>query len=176
MSGVRKQACAITLSILVLWGVTSIVTKFSAQSEMAVPALASNIIRIEYVNDKKTRRQNQIPELPNIDAVDVLEAGYFPSKSGDLITSSRTVTLKGELAQQVAHLWRQLIPGDSARCHTPAFGLRFYFKEKSVLQASMCWHCNNMYLWEKSSKSLYGVDMDQPSAQKLFSLLEKIMK
>lgn len=145
-----------------------IVTKVSAQIDL---------VRIEDVNHQKTGEQDQIPELPDIDVVDVLDlGGDFPSMSGDFITSSRIVTVKGELAQQVAHLWRQLIPGDSARCHTPPFGLRFYFKEKFVLQASICWQCNNMYLWERSDRYLYGLDLAQPSAKELFSLLVKIMK
>jgi len=99
----------------------------------------------------------KIPYLPDIDAVDVLDlGGNFPSMSGDLIISSRIVTVEGELAQQIAHLWRQLTPGMSARCQMPPFGLRFYVKEKLVLQASMCWECHNMYLWERSSNFLYG--------------------
>ena len=119
----------------------------------------------------------KIPYLPDIDAVDVLDlGGNFPSMSGDLIISSRIVTVEGELAQQVAHLWRQLTPGMSARCHMPPFGLRFYVKEKLVLQASMCWECDNMYLWERSSNFLYGLDLGQPSAKELFSLLDEIMK
>ena len=96
--------------------------------------------------------------------------------SGDLIISSRIVTVEGELAQQVVHLWRQLTPGMSARCHMPPFGLRFYVKENVVLQASMCWECDNMYIWERSSNFLYGLDLGQPSAKELFSLLDEIMK
>ncbi|MFN9732804.1 MAG: hypothetical protein ACK544_02080 [Microcystis sp.] len=120
-----------------------------------------------------------IPELPNIDALDVLDlGGQFPKMLDNLVMSSRVIKVEGEFVQQVANLWRQLKPGQSARCHMPPFGLRFYCKGELILQASMCWECNNMYLWQKDnpSPSLHGVDLEPPSAKKLFSLLEGIMR
>lgn len=58
---------------------------------------------------------DSIPELQDIDALDVLDlGGEFPKMSGNLIMSSRIIKVKGELAQQVASLWRQLKPGESA--------------------------------------------------------------
>jgi hypothetical protein len=122
---------------------------------------------------------DSIPELLDIDAVDVLELqGEMPGMSGNLIISSRIIKVEGELAQQVASLWRKLKPGESARCHMPPFGLRFYFKEKLILQASICWECDNMYIWQGDNrlKSLYGVNLGQSSGKKMFHLLENIMK
>ncbi|MBW4522244.1 MAG: hypothetical protein KME16_21515 [Scytolyngbya sp. HA4215-MV1] len=122
-------------------------------------------------------RGAQIPELPEIDTVDVLDLeGNFASMSGDLIWSSRVVTAEGEAAQQIAQRWRQLIPGESARCHTPPFGLRFSFKGEILFQASICWECNNMYLYRQGCRSLYGLDLEKPAARELFYILEKIMK
>jgi hypothetical protein len=70
-----------------------------------------------------------IPELPNIDALDVLDlGGQFPKMLDNLVMSSRVIKVEGEFVQQVANLWRQLKPGQSARCHMPPFGLRFYCK------------------------------------------------
>ncbi len=120
-----------------------------------------------------------IPGLPNIDALDVLDlGGEFPKMLDNLVMSSCVIKVEGELAQQVANLWRQLKPSQSARCHMPPFGLRFYCKGELILQASICWECNNIYLWQKDNPFLflYGVDLEQPSAKKLFSLLEGIMK
>jgi hypothetical protein len=120
---------------------------------------------------------DSIPELVDIDALDVLDlGGEFPKMSGNLIMSSRIIKVEGELAQQVASLWRQLKPGESARCHIPPFGLRFYFKEKLILQASICWQCDNMYIWQENNRSLYGVNLGQPSANEMLRLLKNIMR
>lgn len=117
-----------------------------------------------------------IPVLPKIDEVEVLELkGKMARISNNLVISNRIVKVEGELAEQIASLWRKLKSGESARCHIPPFGLRFYFKENVVLQASICWECNNMYLYQGDSCLLYGIDLKQSSAKALFDLLEKIM-
>ena len=117
-----------------------------------------------------------IPKLANIDVVEVLDLrGKFPSISNGLITSSRIVKVEGDLAQQIANLWRQLSPGQSARCHIPPFGLRFYSQNQVVLQASMCWECDNMYIYKQGTRSLYGLNLDQPPAHQLLALLNQVM-
>ena len=122
---------------------------------------------------------DSIPELLDIDTLDVLDlGGEIPKMSGDLMISSRLIFVEGELVQQVASLWRQLKPGESARCHMPPFGLRFYFKEKLILQAFLCWACDNMYIWQENNRflSLYGVNLGQSSGNEMSYLLENIMK
>ncbi len=114
-----------------------------------------------------------IPKLPNIDVVEVLDlGGEFPSISCGFINSSRNTKIEGELAQTIANLFRQLTPGESARCHTPPFGLRFYFNKQLVLQASICWECDNMYIWKDDNRLLYGLNLQQPSSKHLLALLK----
>ena len=114
-----------------------------------------------------------IPKLPNIDVVEVLDlGGEFPSISAGFINSSRNTKIEGELAQTIVNLFRQLTPGESARCHIPPFGLRFYFNKQLVLQASICWECDNMYIWKDDNRLLYGLNLQQPSSKHLLALLK----
>jgi hypothetical protein len=60
--------------------------------------------------------------LSEIDEVAVLDLGglgvnayNFDAKSAD----ARSFTVKGDLAKQIAELFRALPAGDQARCHTP---------------------------------------------------------
>ena len=115
-----------------------------------------------------------IAEISSIDVVEVLDlGGEFPSISAGLINSNRNTKIEGELAQRIANLFRQLTPGESARCHIPAFGLRYYYKNQLVLQVSMCWECNNMYVWKNDDTLLYGLNLQQPSSKHLLTLLEE---
>ena len=125
----------------------------------------------------KLGEDNLMPELLTIDRVEVLDLeGHFAAMSDGLITARRIVTVEGDLAQQIAQRWRQLTPGESARCHTPPFGLRFAFQGKVLLQASLCWVCSNMYLYGEDSRSLYGLDLTTSVARELLDLLESVMQ
>jgi len=53
---------------------------------------------------------------------------------------------------------------------------QYVFKNQVVLQVSMCWKCDNMYVWEENGRSLYGLNLEQLPAKRLLALLEKVMK
>ena len=71
-------------------------------------------------------------QLPEIDAIDVVNLDcIYPDRSelymAEAIDAPH-VRVANELTQQIAELWRWLPKGEQSRCHTPPFGLRFYFE------------------------------------------------
>ena len=42
-------------------------------------------------------------------------------------------------------IWNKLPPGEEGRCHVPPFGLRFFSRGQLLLEASLCWECNNIF-------------------------------
>jgi hypothetical protein len=116
-------------------------------------------------------------QLPVIDAVDVVMlegtghqsiAGIFV---GQVIEEDPPAfkRIEGEVAQQIASLFRQLPPGEPARCHTPPFGLRFYTSGKAQGGCSICWQCNNIL-----GDFQYDFHAGHPTSEALFSLLKQL--
>ena len=87
--------------------------------------------------------------LPPITSVDVVSLRGIPSNQvSDYMLEARDspgVRLTGEAAQAIASLWRRLPPRTQMRCHIPPYGLRFRSEETVILQASICWKCNNIF-------------------------------
>lgn len=86
-------------------------------------------------------------QLPEVDAVELVDLkGLQPNGVSYMRIAKNApfVRVKGETAQQIAHLWRQLPPDEQARCHLPPFGLRFYAGNKLLVQGSICWHQNSL--------------------------------
>jgi hypothetical protein len=89
--------------------------------------------------------------LGSVDRIDVVAIsrdarvgsvnGFLQS---DAVTSEVSLVDREDV-ERVAALWRSLPAGEQARCHTPPFGLRFWLADRKVLQASICWDCNNVY-------------------------------
>ena len=54
--------------------------------------------------------------------------------------------LKGAEAQKVASLWRrQTYTSSLAACHEPAYAIKFYYRERLIAYASVCWSCNSIF-------------------------------
>ena len=83
------------------------------------------------------------------------------------------VTLRGEPANHIADLWRQLPPGDPARCHIPPFALRFSTATELICDASICWECNNILGDAHGQHLFYAFDANSAPAQELLALLQK---
>jgi len=115
-------------------------------------------------------------QLPEVDAVEMVElVGLRPNRVSEYMRiafDAPYVRVKGETAQQIAHLWRQLPPSEQMRCHNPPFGLRFYMGDKLLVQGSICWGCNNIYVEENGEKSVYKFDGQHTYSQQLLALLE----
>jgi hypothetical protein len=85
---------------------------------------------------------NTLPSLPKISKVEIVILSGDPK----LLDKNPKVSavLNDEQAEEIMTLWRQLPPGQQARCHIPPFGLRFFAKDYLICQASLCWECNNI--------------------------------
>ncbi len=119
-------------------------------------------------------------QLPDIDAVELVDLkGLRPNLVSGYMGAAKNapfVRIKGETAQQIAHLWRHLPPDEQMHCHNPPFGLRFYVDNKLLVQGSVCWECNNIHAEENGENLVYEFDAQHPHSQKLFTLLQLLAK
>ena len=114
--------------------------------------------------------------LPDIDAVELIDLkGIQLHRVKEYMRAKDTpyVRVIGETAQQIAHLWRQLPPDQQMRCHIPPFGLRFYVGNKLLVQGSICWECNNIWVEENGEDLVYTFDGGHQYSRQLFGLLQK---
>lgn len=118
-------------------------------------------------------------ELPPVEQVEVLRLGrvrvHGMSIPQDVsrMESDCCVRVEGEAAQTIAALWRQLPPGREERCHIPAFALRFLAGDEVVLEASLCWRCNNIWIIERGARKYASFDANAPVSKQLLQLLEE---
>ena len=115
-------------------------------------------------------------------AVDAVEVVDLKDVLGNRVTTymkeaadAPCVRVTGEHAQEIARLWRELPAGLLERCHIPSFGMRFFHEEKRVLQASICWRCNNIVIHKDDEELWYEFDAEHSSSHQLLALAQKIM-
>ncbi|MCA2701765.1 MAG: hypothetical protein IM500_15445 [Microcystis sp. M179S2] len=81
--------------------------------------------------------------------------------------------LLGVKAQRVIRLFRELEPGESARCHFPPWGLAFYEWDTLLFAATLCYECNNAYIYTAQGKELRAFDPAGPNAARLRDVLKQ---
>lgn len=112
-------------------------------------------------------------QLPEVDAVELVDLkGLQLNRVSEYMRIAPFVRVKGETAQQIARLWRQLPPDEQMRCHIPPFGLPFYEGNKLLVQGSVCWQCNNISVEENGEDLVYEFDAQHPHSQQLLALLQ----
>lgn len=113
--------------------------------------------------------------LPPIDALEiVLLEGISPNALDDIMQradGNPKIQVSGPPAQDIANFWRQLPHATQMRCHLPRFGLRFYACDEWLLEASVCWECNNVYGRQPSGKIHFGFDASSAPAVALLDLV-----
>jgi hypothetical protein len=118
-------------------------------------------------------------QLPAIDIVEIVDLkGLRPNRVSQYMQIAQDVLqvrVEGETAQRLAQLWRQLPPDEPMRCHTPPFGLRFYAGNQLLVQGSVCWRCNNIFIEENGEGSGYSFNGQHEDSQKLYALLRQII-
>jgi hypothetical protein len=123
--------------------------------------------------------------LPEVDGVEVLTLGKLTSSTGESTFSMKhwavfavaaAVQADEHLTQHIAELWRKLPPGEQARCHVPPFALRFFAEGEVILEASLCWHCNNIWLREEKTENVFEFDARAEVSQELLAVLKAISK
>ena len=85
------------------------------------------------------------------------------------------IKLEGVDAERIASLWRQLPPGEPARCHIPPYGLRFWQAGKKVIEASLCWECNNAYGYSGRQTLWFTFDAKAPVSVALLMQLRHVL-
>ena len=95
----------------------------------------------------------------------------------DFITlrDRREIKLTGPDAQRIADLWRQLEAAEPARCHMPPYGLRFWRAGKKVVEASLCWECNNAYGYLGRREIWFTFDAGAPVSVSLLMQLRHVL-
>ena len=85
-----------------------------------------------------------------------------------------TVEVEGAEASEIAELWRKLPHAEQMRCHVPPYGLRFYRGGQMILEASVCWRCNNIWTRAENHESVYTFDSSAEVSQRLLARLHEI--
>jgi hypothetical protein len=83
--------------------------------------------------------------------------------------------LTGLDAQRIAELWRRLPPAESARCHIPPYGLRFWRAGQKVVEVSLCWECNNAYGYAGDKALWFTFDAGAPVSVSLLMQLRHVL-
>ncbi|HMH42827.1 MAG TPA: hypothetical protein VK557_05050 [Pyrinomonadaceae bacterium] len=82
--------------------------------------------------------------LPRVDKIELLKLALKDDRWNGEITATKV--LKGAEAQKVASLWRrQTYTSNLSACHEPAYAIKFYYREKLIGYASVCWSCNSIF-------------------------------
>lgn len=95
--------------------------------------------------------------LPPIDEIELVPLDGKPRPPVSRFHRKRvhtgSVTVSGGAALEIADLWRALPqPAAVAMCHDPPFALRFFHGDSFILEASLCWACNNAYGFTKAKE------------------------
>ena len=82
--------------------------------------------------------------LPRIDKIELLKLELKDDRWNGEVAASKA--LQGAEAQKLASLWRhQTYTSSLSACHEPAYAIKFYFREKLIGYASVCWSCNSIF-------------------------------
>jgi len=115
---------------------------------------------------------------PPVDAVDEVEVVVLDALRPDSVTGYLEAAAKadaprakvlGQAAQHIATLWNELRPGEQDRCHIPPFGLRFFSGGRLLLEASLCWECNNIFGKVGTRDFSFEFDASAPSSKALLA-------
>lgn len=125
----------------------------------------------------KTDMPTSLPEIDRVEVVDlrgvrVQRVNEYMSVAAS--TGAPFVSVEGEQARRISGLWRELPPGVSMRCHDPVFGFRFYAGDDLVAEASVCWHCNNLFGQGRGRVISYVFDASHPTSQSLLREAQRV--
>ena len=81
--------------------------------------------------------------------------------------------LVGPDADRVIRLFRELEPGESARCHMPPWGLALYEGEALLFTVSLCFMCSNVYVYDAAGMDLRAFNVAARGAKSLLAVLKQ---
>ncbi len=80
----------------------------------------------------------------------------------------------GEVAQEIAALFRTLPRGPMMRCHVPPYGVRFYARGAVALELSLCWKCNNAFGRAGAAPIDFVFDGEAAASRALFARISAL--
>lgn len=117
--------------------------------------------------------------LPEVDTVVIVSLGKIDRPaSGNYIAASTgapSVSLQDQAAVEIAELWRALPSGMQARCHLPPYGLKFQLRGARILEASICWKCNNIVGTLNGAPFHFEFDSEAPPSVELLDTLKRLL-
>lgn len=117
--------------------------------------------------------------LPPIDEVAIFPLrGIEPNRVSEYmhhLAGAPSVRPDGAAAQEIASLWRALPPGEMMRCHTPPFGVRFSAAGRVVVEASLCWRCNNAFGFVGGRQISFVFDGAAEVSRKLLARFDELL-
>lgn len=78
-------------------------------------------------------------------------------------------------ALQALHLFQELEPGISRRCHVPPWGLAFYINEALLSTVTLCYLCHNAYVYTANGKELRAFNSAGANAIALRRILSRYL-
>ena len=109
--------------------------------------------------------------LPSVDKVELFKL----KKHGDLWRGeieAQKVIIDADV-QAIAELWRnQSYSSDSAICHNPGYGIKFYSQNQIVVYATLCWECNNIEFLNPKVENYVGFAGKSSQGQELLRTFE----
>lgn len=125
------------------------------------------------------RAKYEPASLPQVDLVEIVDVsrcdrsadGFFAAAA-----SSPCAQLSRNDGEAATALWRTLPLGEPMRCHLPPYLIRFHRGGALVLEASLCWRCNNAS-GRTNSGERFGFAFDGKSdpARELLALLRRVL-
>jgi hypothetical protein len=171
---------------------TSAQTKKRREKIKTTQSGASIDYLTEYPADPDDPFYKMTVELPTVDKVEVT---YITHLRKDQIPNARTKTgetgqvlnggipgerfqiaaqnvLIGEAAEDFAAQWRKLLRGPGAGCFAPAYGVRFWAKDRILLETNVCYHCHNLII---PGDGIRGFNAEGKSGKELLKRLKELL-
>jgi hypothetical protein len=83
------------------------------------------------------------------------------------------IRLAVDEARHVIQLFRDLAVGEAARCHLPPWGLAMFAGGELLFTATLCYQCDNAYVYTPSGRNLRAFASTRATATALRAVLEK---
>lgn len=113
-------------------------------------------------------------ELLSLPREDIVPAEGWPEEFWGHVGKRHLVS--GAEGQRVIRLFRQLEPGESARCHMPRSGLALYERETLLFTVTLCYRCSNAYVYTGGGRDLRAFNPEGSNAADLRQLLNQHLK
>lgn len=117
-----------------------------------------------------------LPEVTG--AVVFALGGEWPGRTKDGMAWAEEfprAEVDADTARELASLWRRLPDGQRSRCHIPPFAVRFLVDDEVVCEASICWKCDNVFIYTPPT---HGFEFDgaHTVSQDLLTKLKAIIE